>query len=63
MKLDPKITKYTIELFLQYESLVENDGCLYTVMLKEMYGCVQVSALWYENICGELEKLRYEMIF
>jgi hypothetical protein len=30
-------------------------------MLKALYGCVQASALWYENIHGELEKLRNEV--
>jgi hypothetical protein len=50
MKLDPKVTKYAVELYPEYASYVESDGCLYTVMLKAMYGCVQASVLWYENI-------------
>jgi hypothetical protein len=41
MKLDPKITKYAIELRPDLKRYVEADGCLYTLMLKAMYGCVQ----------------------
>jgi hypothetical protein len=61
MKLDPKITKYAVELYTEYSNYVEGDGCLYTVMLKVMYGCVPASALWCEKIWSELEKLQYEV--
>jgi hypothetical protein len=61
MKLDPKILKYTVELFPGLKELLEYDGCLYTLLLKEAYGCVQASALWYALIRGELESLGYKV--
>jgi hypothetical protein len=50
MKIDPKMTKYVVELYPHLKEMVEADGCLYTEMLKAMYGCVQASALWYALI-------------
>ncbi len=61
MRLDPKVSKYAMELFPNLKSMVEEDGCLYTVLLKAMYGCVQASALWYSMIRAELEKLGYSV--
>jgi len=51
MKLDKKMMKYVIEMFPELEGYVEEDDCLYTLMLKAIYGCVQASALWYVLIC------------
>jgi hypothetical protein len=45
MRLNPKMTKYIIDLYPHLKNMVEADGCLYTMMLKAMYGCVQASAL------------------
>jgi hypothetical protein len=39
--------------------MVEDDGCLYTKLLKAMYGCVQASALWYALIRKLLEDFGY----
>jgi len=61
MKLDPKVLKYAVELFPNLKKMVEEDECLYTVLLKAMYGCVQASALWYAMIKAELEKLGYSV--
>jgi hypothetical protein len=41
------------------ESMVENDGCIYTQLLKAMYGCVHTSVLWYEEIKMELQAMGY----
>ena len=59
MKIDPKITKYVIKLFPKLAGMVEDDGCLYTKLLKAMYGCVQASALWYALIRKLLEDFGY----
>ena len=50
MKLDRKMTKYAIEMFADLAKYMEDDDCLYTLMLKAIYGCVQASALWYALI-------------
>jgi hypothetical protein len=61
MKLDPKVSKYAVELFPNLKKMLEADGRLYTVLLKAMNGCVQASALWYAMIKAELEKLGYSV--
>jgi hypothetical protein len=59
MKVDPKISRYVIEMFLKLKEMLETDGCLYMLLLKAMYGCVQASALWYALIRSFLEELEY----
>jgi hypothetical protein len=61
MKIDPKITAYVISLYPKLREFVEVDGCLYTVMLKAMYGCIQASSLWYQMLRKLLEQRGYEM--
>jgi hypothetical protein len=60
MRVDPKISRYMIEIFAKLKEMLEADGCLYTLLLKAMYGCVQASALWYALIRSFLEELGYE---
>jgi hypothetical protein len=47
MRLDPKLTKFAINFFPYMTKMVEKDGCLYTRMLKAIYGCVHASTLWF----------------
>jgi hypothetical protein len=61
MRLDQKISAYVIELYPTLKKFVEEDGCLYTVLLKAMYGCIQASSLWYKFLKGILEKMGYQM--
>jgi hypothetical protein len=59
MKIYPKITKYAKELYPELDVFQWQDQCIYTVMLKAMYGCVQASALWYALIRSKIEKMGY----
>jgi hypothetical protein len=59
MKIAPKIVKYAKELYPELDEFLWRDQCIYTVMLKAMYGCVQASALWYALIRSEIEKMGY----
>jgi hypothetical protein len=61
MKLDRKMMKYVIKMFPELKKYVEEDDCLYTLILKAIYGCVQASALWYALICRTLEEGGYEV--
>jgi hypothetical protein len=61
MKIDPKIMKYVVELFPKLAGMVEHNRCLYTLLLKGMYGCIQASALWYALIPKLLEDFGYAM--
>jgi hypothetical protein len=46
MKLDKKIMKYAIEMFLELQEYIKDDGCHYTLMVKAMYGCIQACVLY-----------------
>ena len=61
MKLDKRMTTYVIGMLPELKEYVEGDGCLYTLMLKAIYGCVQASALWYALIRRTLEEGGYEV--
>jgi hypothetical protein len=60
MRVDPKVSRYVIEMFPRLKEMLESDGCLYTLLLKAMYGCVQASALWYALIRSFIEELGYD---
>jgi hypothetical protein len=59
-KVNKYITMYTVEMFPELEEFTD-EGCLYTLMLNVMYGCVQASPLWYALIQAFLEDQRYEV--
>lgn len=40
---------------------MEANGCLYTLLLKALYGCIQASALWYALIRSVLEEFGYKV--
>jgi len=61
MKLDRKMTGYVLELFPEMKKYVEEDNCLYTLMLKAIHKCMQASALWYALIRRTLEEGGYEV--
>jgi hypothetical protein len=50
VRLDPKVVRYAKEMYPELDEFQWKDDCLYTIMLKAMYGCVQASALWYALI-------------
>jgi hypothetical protein len=50
VKLDPKITKYAISLHPEFGAMVEDDGYLYTELLKALYGCVQAIVVWIDSL-------------
>jgi hypothetical protein len=60
MTIDPKISQYVVNMFPELGDMLEEDGCLYTLLLKVMYGCIQASVLWYELIKSFILELGYE---
>jgi hypothetical protein len=56
MRVNQKMASYVINLFQDLKEMVHDDGCLYTLLLKAMYGCIQASALWYALIQSFLEE-------
>ncbi len=61
VRIDPNVTRVAIELYPELAGFVETDGCLYTLLLKALYGCVQASALWYALIKSVLIGMGYEV--
>jgi len=60
MMIDPKISGYVVNMFPELGDMLKEDGCLYTLLLKAMYGCIQASALWYELIKSFIVESGYE---
>ena len=60
MKIDRKISQYVINMFPESANMLEDDECLYTLLLKAMYGCIQASTLWYQLIKSFIMQLGYE---
>ncbi len=61
MKLDKRMMEYIVEMFLKLKEYVKENGCLYILMMKAMYGGFPESALWYALIRKFLEDLGYEV--
>jgi len=55
-----KLTQLITEVIPGIRRYVCQDETLYCRLLKALYGCVQVSKLWYEKLIGFLEGLGYE---
>jgi hypothetical protein len=61
MKLDPKMTQIAKEMYQEFNEFIWKDACIYTMLLKVMYGCVQASALWYALIWSVIEEMGYKV--
>jgi hypothetical protein len=61
MKLDPKMTQIAKEMYQEFNEFIWKDACIYIVLLKVMYGCVQASALWYALIWSVIEEMGYKV--
>jgi hypothetical protein len=59
MKLDLRITRMAKEMYPEFNEFIWDDNCLYTILLKAMYGCVQASTLWYALIRSIIEGMNY----
>jgi hypothetical protein len=60
IKCRPSLTKQIIKVLPGLKKYVAVDGMLYCKLLKALYGCVQASKLWYDNLVEVLEKEGYE---
>jgi hypothetical protein len=59
IKLDPNIIQFAKEMYPEFNEFIWKDACIYTVLLKAMYGFVQASALWYALIRSVIEEMGY----
>jgi hypothetical protein len=44
------MVEYIVEMLPKQKESVEENECLYTLLKKAMYGCIQASAIWYALI-------------
>lgn len=59
MRLDGTMSKMTMKLNPDYGQFTDNKGCIIVRLDKALYGCVEFSALWYENLSNTLGDLGY----
>jgi hypothetical protein len=50
MRIQRKLVAYLLEIFPQIAKYVQADGSIVTQLQKAMYGCVQASKLWYNQL-------------
>jgi hypothetical protein len=56
----PSLTEQIIKVLPGLKKYIVVDGMLYCKLFKALYGCVQASKLWYDNLVEVLEKEGYE---
>ena len=59
MKLDKKMTGTMVKLSPDYAKYTDARGCVVVRLDKALYGCVELAALWYENLRESMKKLGY----
>jgi hypothetical protein len=60
-KISNQSTAHVIGEYPDLNKFAEKDGCLYTILKKTMYGCIQASSLWYRLLKKVLEEFGFEM--
>jgi hypothetical protein len=53
MRIEPKLAELLVKMFPgEYE--LDSDGCIYVVLEKALYGCLESAKLWYDEIVKTL---------
>ena len=60
IKFSAQLTKLIVKRFPQYTKYVNSKGCLFGKLLKALYGCIQASKLWFNNLVRFLKSEGYE---
>jgi hypothetical protein len=59
MVIQPSLTKFLCSIAPGYSMFMREDGCVVVKLLKALYGCVESSKLWYDDVRKELIKLGF----
>jgi hypothetical protein len=59
MVIQPSLTKILCSIAPAYSNFMREDGCSVVKLLKALYGCVESSKLWYDDVKKELTKLGF----
>jgi hypothetical protein len=60
MRLDRVLTAMLLEIDESYREFLEPDGTLVVALDKALYGCVEASMLWYNDLCAKLLAYGFE---
>jgi Reverse transcriptase (RNA-dependent DNA polymerase) len=60
MRLDKTMTEFLITLDPSYRTFIDSKGGVTVKLRKALYGCVESSGLWYENLRATMEDLGYK---
>jgi hypothetical protein len=60
IRCNKKLTQLIVDIIPGIQRYICKDGTVYCRLLKALYGCVQVSKLWYEKLSSFLKLLGYE---
>jgi hypothetical protein len=59
MRIDPATAAIFIELDPGYKDGLDGDGSLVVKLEKALYGCIESSQLWYENLSAKLKSIGF----
>jgi hypothetical protein len=59
MRIDPATAAIFIELYPVYKDGLDGDGSLVVKLEKALYGCIESSQLWYENLSAKLKSIGF----
>jgi len=54
MRLDARMAAMVVQLDPRYAKFIEHNGCMVVELDKALYGCVEASLLWYNDLCAKL---------
>ena len=54
MRLEPNMAEMAVEIDAAYKEFIEEDGALYVVIEKALYGLQESARLWYQVLCKSL---------
>jgi Reverse transcriptase (RNA-dependent DNA polymerase) len=60
MRLDRVMCDMLIRLKPSYNKFLDAKGCLFVLLNRALYGCVESAALWYDNLRETMTSLGYE---
>ena len=60
VKCTGKLRDHVLETFPELSQYVGTDRVLYGVLRKALYGCVQASKLWFEELTSFLKRVGYK---
>jgi len=54
MRLDPTMARLLVQIAPEYGQYLDDSGCMIVELDKALYGCVEASLLWYNDLCSKL---------